>query len=188
MKGEGGAAILLNWEYTPATQALKISLLPMDYNGGVAFMENDQFVVDALADVSGFATYRLESPAGRETMSNAYGVSVAVEKFREQIFAVAEISRDYTSRLPGGVSSFYTHQMNIPPEEARRLTDDLRLVVLGEVRDFRPGRSVVCGSTFAGATINNPRQRSGQTCVLSAEFASFAFVDSGTGTVIREWR
>ncbi|WP_156796468.1 hypothetical protein [Brevundimonas sp. BAL3] len=180
---------LFQWIYDLGKQRLSIRILPMDYNGSTAFIENDDFVVPVLTPVSGWAVKQTSTRGGRREMSNAYGARVMAEVVETKTWAVAEIavSSRRGAELPGRQYPFYTHVMEIEPDEARLLTSSLRFEARGSVRDFTPGRNVVCGSNFVSATVSNPRQTSGETCVLSVEWSSFAIIDGRTNTPVKVW-
>ena len=187
MDGDADRSGPFHWSYDLDRRRLTIRMLPMNYNHGVAFMEADDFVIDVSAPVSGWEVKHTVTDLGSREMVNGYGARFDVERREEKVWAVAEVGQGYRSNLPGRQESFYTHELRIDPDAARSLAENLRFEARGVVRDHKPGQAVVCGSMYSGATIRNPRQMTGETCVLTVEWTSFAFIDGRDGAVVKAW-
>lgn len=170
------------WTYDPATQSLKL-VAALNSFDRLSFIVSDKDLYDSIESIAGYyASYKgVVSSLGPR--SNAYGTTVNVSFEQITGAGVASFTPDGAPHPP---YSSYETSLTLPPEDGRRLSKDVRLIVEGRIVKFL-NRGIICGSDYFKATIRNPRSTSVKWCVLPSEFTRIAFVDSANGKVIKEW-
>jgi hypothetical protein len=70
-----------------------------------------------------------------------------------------------------------TKSVTMPPDQARRMTSNLRLHVYGTVKAFKGDQAVACGNGADGHTI----------CFVTADITRLVIKDSSDGAVLATW-
>jgi len=179
-----------NWDYDATTQTLTLKVWPSaglvvnwDWEGN-----EPQDVSARYAETGGFVTFTEEKAAPGGTRQNSFGAQVDVTSFltttRGIMMRGTAMGRN---PLPAHDSIWYQHTMQIAPDLARTLVENLELVVVAKSKPWRPGDWVMCGSTYYAPTVRNPRESSSDQCYLTTEITAVGFVDKRDSSVIREW-
>lgn len=182
--------VVPTWEYDAATKTLTLKAWP---SAGMAvnwdWEGNEPRNVEArYAQTGGFLTSTKEETKPGGTRQNSYGAQVdVVTHLTTNRGILMRGTQMGQSPLPRHDSIWYQHTMQIEPEAARSLVENLELVVVAKSAEWRPGDWVICGSTYYAPTVRNPRESSSGQCFLTTDITAVGFVDKRDGTVIREW-
>ena len=188
-----GSTSPVTWKYDPAAQTMTVegyasltgTLLSLDFQGQPAGQGN----ILERPRIHGVSTSEDRSEADAGTGQNAYGAQVKMT--RETI-----IRRGFGEMNPGMDSPIqgndvgghkFSHTWAMAPEEARALSEHLVWEVVGETKPWAPGKWVICGTDYSGATVRNPIIRVTDACYLTGVLQGFRLVDSRDGSVLRQW-
>lgn len=136
---------------------------------------------------------------------NAYGASatVSVDIWRLSALAITSApafeysAGDRKSRAEAEARGY--GKSNLPPddfplimtvagEEARRLTQDIRVVVEGTIAPIKGSKATaLCKAKAFEASIDSPTEHRVETCYVGADITRVAYVDSASGKVLQEY-
>lgn len=78
------------------------------------------------------------------------------------------------------------YRQSATPDEARRLTPNLRVVYEGRLA-ARGGQVIACYERVTEPTLSTPEQISYRNCLVSMELDRISVIDSSTGSILRAW-
>ncbi|MND47923.1 hypothetical protein D3C80_388300 [compost metagenome] len=181
------------WSYDAGRQALTISTDPSGQDTLAVDWQGREPSVRLWEGQVGLQDRYLASRQVKVTDmgegSNAFGAVRRVTKraFTERgITEVGATSRGPRSGGGYGASSF-VHRISIASEEARALTPHLRFEVVARSKDWAPGKWIICGVGYIGATVDIPTVFETDACFISVEIVAVRYVDDRDGTVLKQW-
>lgn len=139
------------------------------------------------------------------TAQNAYGASttVSIDIWKLSALAVTSAPAFDYSYLDRKSNAKYADLgikgMNSPPddfplfmtvagEEARRLTQDIRVVVEGTIAPIKGSKATaLCKAKMFEASISSPTEHRIETCYVGADITRVAYIDSASGKVLQEY-
>ncbi len=163
-----------SWSYDPADQTLAVSLGGEDFSlssiylrGGTVKKTPGDIWGDHV-DIFALMCTRINFPSYRA--ANAYGATVTVEKRTELVTAVVDLPDKTRSQRPE-----YNVQMS--PDEARKLTPYLRVRYRGRVSDWGNRRPIGCGKKHSLPTLDMPVDYTFDLCVISGRVDLIEVID-----------
>lgn len=116
---------------------------------------------------------------------NAFGVKKHVDVIYSRADGIALVNVKATGLI---VSTPFAMTINgLTGPQAKTLIAHTRVVIDGVLAPIWPGIPAHCGSTYSGATIDDPVEMSGEACYAGVAIGRIAFVDTSTGKVMKEW-
>lgn len=155
------------WSYGPDTEKLLLHMSGSGYADG--------------------ATYRVTIPIscvernlGNYTVENLFGVKTSIAKRNHAVIELVMLSSALKHR---GGELIYA-EVKIPRNEARALTDNLKVRVEGEMRELWPGHVVRCGTEKTSVDMKTIWDTTTDYCRFGVHIVSMAFIDGRSGQLL----
>ncbi len=171
---------LLGWSYDAAEQAV---LVRVEGDGFVPghYLSAGSFGGDR-DNHTGHSFHRERRARGSYRGTNAYGVAATVRTTAVTEYLLTEL-RPFWQPLGHRKLEF---RQAANPDEARRLTSQLRVVYEGRLA-ARGGQVIACYERVTEPTLSTPEQISYRNCLVSVELDRISVIDSSTGSTLRAW-
>ena len=155
------------WSYGPGTEMLLLHMSGSGYADGA----NRRVTIPVSC---------VEQKLGNYTVENLLGIRTSIGKRTHTIIELTMLS----SALKHRTGELIYANVKIPRNEARTLTENLRVRVEGEMRELSPGHVVHCGTEKTSVDMNTIWDTTTDYCRFGAHIVSMAFVDGRSGEVV----
>lgn len=178
---------LPHWGYNAALQELEVNF-PEGLASPLGASADNDAVLSKIEQGGGNYVHFLPLVCvAREGASyrahNALGAETTVFSSRETSIGVG-----YADVLSNDRLGFFSLKVAMSPDVARVVTKNLRIIVTGEIGNWLPGISLVCGRDIGRPTFNSPFDNSQSACVYRATVTKIEVVDGMTGQVLATHR
>lgn len=177
-----------NWGYWPQDARLEVSAglgtgIKSNFAGKT---EGRMFPsTPGVSEFSAFVTFHSLSCEKTRlpsyTATNRFGAQMTVFKSREVVTAVGEFGMPDTKW-----KNYWTTQVS--GEEARQLSRNVRIRMSGTLRDWAPGKPVLCGRKSSAPTTQLPYDETTEICMFNGRPDLFEVLDARTGKVLHASR
>lgn len=176
-RGSGGCSSLPHWGYRAASQELDVTFVGTMTTPLGASGDNDA----VLSKISYSVHFLPLTCSHREGASyraeNAFGAQKTVYRSEETAVGVGHEGL-------GSDLGFVSLKMAVPPDEARSITESLKVRVSGRIGEWLPGVTLVCGRQVGYARFDHPWENTTNACVYRATLEKVEVLDGRTGRVL----
>lgn len=141
------------------------------------------------------------TPGKPYAAQNGYGASatVSVEIWNLSALAINSAPAFDYSPIHKKLEAMRGTKSNLPPDdfplfltvagdEARRLTQDIRVVVEGTIAPIKGSKSTaLCKALIYEPKVTSPTESRMETCYVGADITRVAYIDTANGKVLREY-